>query len=283
MIGGRKWSLFKKFAEYRAQKSDMDISLPIKFSSLSEARDALNFHRFRASYAITHLGQLKVEDFDLALATWKYENDSVLTAWNSAFEKWQHNHEGSMTELERRGVKVLGILKNMCYVSLHIIRQAGERPHEDDQTAWDMFNPEFEATVSLAEDVLLSSYSSAEALPTPTFSLDMEIVGPLYGVASRCRDPYIRRRAIYVLQSCARQEGMWNAALTARVAERLVKLEEEGLGEVKSCADVPDWARISHVMPAFEKEGQRRATLSYRRLGSKHDVVRRTVEEVLEW
>jgi hypothetical protein len=274
MIGGRKWSLFQKFNEFKTLKKDsITMSMPGKFSNLSEARDALDYHRLLASYSLTKIPRISVSSYQRAFATWKLENAFLLQQWISAFETWMNEHRDSMTEMERKGTKVLGILKNMCFVSLHITRTDGNV-----QTAWDVFNPQFKEAVELAEDVLLP----ADEFPIPTFSLDMEIVGPLYGVASRCRDPYIRRRAIRLLKSCARQEGMWNAALTGRVAQRVIEIEEEGLGEVRSCNDVPDWARISNVKPTFDRDG-RKATLNYSRLKSRDVVGRKTVEEVIEW
>jgi hypothetical protein len=313
MIGGRKWSLFKRLAEYRTKKDHKSTKIPQKFASIAEARDSLNFRRYHASYSIALLPHPSETDTPSSpkpslllpsptLSAWKSENMMLFEQWLSVFEAWMEEHNDTMTDRERMACKVLGIIKNVCYVSLCVVRR-----NSDDQTVWDVFNPQFEEAVQLAEEVLLHPPSaslpvdcslsslfsdtiltqgrtSTTTMRTPTFSLDMEIVGPIYDVASRCRDPIIRRRAIHVLKTCARQEGMWNAALTARVAERVVQIEEMGLGCVRSCEDVPDWARISNVQPVFEKEG-RRARISYRRMGMEGDGerVRKMVEEVVEW
>lgn len=70
--------------------------------------------------------------------------------------------------------------------------------------------------------------------------------------------------------------------MTSKVAQRVVEIEEAGLVDVKSCEDVPDWARISNVSPLFDPVG-RKATLTYSRPESAHDNIRQTVEEVIEW
>lgn len=100
------------------------------------------------------------------------------------------------------------------------------------------------------------------------------------------------RRALHLLKShnSAWQEGIWNSTLTAKVAERVLMIEEQGLiddhvlseerglgkeqrvgggqgrGIVLSCKDVPDWARISDVEPIFVT-GERRAWVRFVRAG----------------
>jgi hypothetical protein len=101
-------------------------------------------------------------------------------------------------------------------------------------------------------------------------------------VSCRCRDPIIRRRAISILRTCGRTEGEWNAFSTSKVAQRVLDIEEAGLQNVRSCEDVPDWARISHVSPVFNPI-ERRATLTYNRIGTEHESTRQRIEEVVEW
>lgn len=63
----------------------------------------------------------------------------------------------------------------------------------------------------------------------PSFSADLGIVPPLYVVATKCRDPILRRQAIQLLRSSARREGMWDSELTARIGMWIAEVEEEGL------------------------------------------------------
>ncbi|KAK4203827.1 hypothetical protein QBC40DRAFT_12553 [Triangularia verruculosa] len=63
----------------------------------------------------------------------------------------------------------------------------------------------------------------------PSFSADLGIVPPLYVVATKCRDPHLRRQAIQLLRSSARREGMWDSELTARIGMWIAEVEEEGL------------------------------------------------------
>lgn len=61
----------------------------------------------------------------------------------------------------------------------------------------------------------------------PSFSADMGIVPPLYVVATKCRNPVIRRQAIQLLKSSSRREAMWDSNLSARIGSWIMDIEEE--------------------------------------------------------
>lgn len=101
-------------------------------------------------------------------------------------------------------------------------------------------------------------------------------------VSCRCRDPIIRRRAISTLRTCGRTEGVWDALSASRVAQRVLDIEEAGLQNVRSCEDIPGWARLSNVSPVFEPIKQR-AALTYSRSRNEHDLTTQTIKEVIKW
>ncbi|KAI9898326.1 hypothetical protein N3K66_006686 [Trichothecium roseum] len=61
----------------------------------------------------------------------------------------------------------------------------------------------------------------------PSFAADLGIVPPIWLVATKCREPRIRRRAIKVLHSSARREGMWDSAMAAKIAQWVMEVEEK--------------------------------------------------------
>jgi hypothetical protein len=69
----------------------------------------------------------------------------------------------------------------------------------------------------------------------PFFSLEAGVAEPLYVVASRCRDPTLRRRALHLLRSHPSREGIWESTLGAKIAEAGMIIEEE-------IAFGPQWA-----------------------------------------
>ena len=95
--------------------------------------------------------------------------------------------------------------------------------------AWDRFTARYEHIVELASLIVEPNPDGNTQKQRPEFSQDMNTVGPLYAVAHRCRDPVIRRKAVAILYAAPRQEGVWDSMLTARVAEKVISIEEEGL------------------------------------------------------
>jgi len=60
----------------------------------------------------------------------------------------------------------------------------------------------------------------------PTYVPDHAVVPPLFSVIQNCEGDAIRKRAYGLLSSVNRQEGLLNSRLTARVAERYIRLIE---------------------------------------------------------
>jgi hypothetical protein len=116
----------------------------------------------------------------------------------------------------------------------------------------------------------------------PVFSLDIGIATPLYVVVTRCRNPAIRRRALQLLASCNRREGIWDSTLAARVAERMVAIEENGAMSqpVLYASQIPEQARIRDLNTKFgvDRQGVIRYTKNVA-CGGPDD----KWEELLEW
>ncbi len=100
-----------------------------------------------------------------------------------------------------------------------------------EETANDRCIPDCETVVSLAEAIQSISGTREQrlALNASSFLFDMEIVSPLYYVATKCRHPQIRRRAIAVLKQTQRREGLWDSDMAAAIAERQMELEETNM------------------------------------------------------
>lgn len=62
---------------------------------------------------------------------------------------------------------------------------------------------------------------------TPSFSMSTGIIPSLFLCGVRCRDPQIRRKALHLLQTCNRREGLWDSNHAARIVEVVIRIEEE--------------------------------------------------------
>lgn len=77
-----------------------------------------------------------------------------------------------------------------------------------------------------------------------SYSFELGVVPILSGIACSCREPAIRRRAVSLLRTSRRREALWDSFLAACVCERVIEIEERGLGIVRSCSDIPEISRV---------------------------------------
>ncbi|KAL8806855.1 MAG: hypothetical protein Q9200_004892 [Gallowayella weberi] len=231
------------------------------FSSLEEARNSLDYQ--------WNLCIKRVVDFDY-LNKFKegtesqehrdsYETDrihfrAIFEQWMAAFQIFLENNVATMNSKSLQGAMVLKM--NARLGAMHLEIDTFRLLH--DQMCWDDIVPVYEEFLDLAAAVIEAQKASNENFnQKPVFQLDHSIIPPLFSVGHKCRDPFLRRKAISMLYSAPRQEGVWDSILTARVCERIMNLEEEGLGEVKCAGDVPDWKRISDIHVTFDLQARR--------------------------
>lgn len=232
----------------------IDLSKPVVFNSLADARDMLEVYTYYYRQQSTQLQDLNTQmesNYVPPASTVLRDNSlSLLMQWSTGLEEFLHKHSTSLTDRERRGAAVLQLRKLECFIMLDTLRPEDELdPGENIQ--WDRYYSSFEQMVILGESIV--DFSSS-LLPSSqqTFSLDLSIIPTMFNVASLCRDPHIRRRAISVLRTAPVQEGVWNSHFVANIAEKWIEIEEEGLGVVTSSEDVPASARLSHILPVFD-------------------------------
>lgn len=254
--------------------SGYDSVVPTSFHSLESARNSLTYIRTCAigtsqSLPNTYTAdpktgpKLPVEAAEIKLSLDLIRNSSVvrLKQWSLAFESLlQDKHDWNQSE--QRAINILSLHRVLMALnfSIDFVRAMS------DEMVWDGCLQDFEIMISYAEEVI---ESSTEAKNQPIFTLDTEIILPLYFAAVKCRHGRLRRKAIALLRSQQRQEGIWNSLLAARVAERLVEIEEEGLegleGRFIEAERVLRWKRVRGVEISLDTE-QKMARLKYIKL-----------------
>ncbi|KAN0102094.1 hypothetical protein V8E51_012604 [Hyaloscypha variabilis] len=224
-----------------------------------------------------------------------------LRQWSSAFASLLASHPApDSTPLNKATIALIKLHKIIMDISFKIDYWRAL----NDEMVWDEHLLEFSEVVSLAEEFIL--YSTPPVSPHSQsrsqshirsqvqnrqviFNLDVGLIVPLYFVIGKCRSHALRTKAIELLRRSERQEGVSNSLMAARMAERLVELEEEG---GNGDGWVPKERRISGIevrFPSEVGEGERGAWVRYQiprgrdpRSGEKVGEGK-TVEEWVEW
>ena len=264
--------------------------IPVAFISLEQARNSLDYHW---NIFIDFLNRVENEAGDAknaetgghrspdALRTTEIVRQEILDTfegWLVAFQAFLQAHGKSLNSRGLQAIRTLEMSHSFAMIYLNLTPV-----NVYDETAWDMFTDRFEHVVNLAALVVESSICDKPTQKRgPGFTLDLFTVAPLYAVAHKCRHPIIRRKAVSLLYAAPRQEGIWDSMIAGRVAERLIGIEESGLGNVARCEDIPDWARISDVEVKFDMH-ERQGTVKFSRQRSPLEKVRHTVMDVVKW
>lgn len=143
--------------------------------------------------------------------------------------------------------------------------------------------PKMKEMVCLCEQIMGYISDGTEALEGRTsFCLDIGYVIPLYTVASQCPDIATRWRAIALLRSKSRQEGLWNSLVVANAAERILEIEESMGKELVLCAPVVSQSSSQNPRTVLQLDS-RGVRLHYVQPGQDDTVPVGVVEEVVTW
>ena len=270
--------------------------IPRCFTTLEQAQNSLYFHRNRCLKAAFEWPEVTANGSSAKTWTNKISADyhtkslklfqDTSTKWASAFQAFLERYSMALDSTSLQGAAVLKI--NQLIATLCVESYNSKAPEY--QTPWDNYRPMCEEIIDLATTIVRmqgETDRSTACKKAPVFSLDVSIVAPLHMVAYRCRDPTLRRRAIALLYSAPRQEGLWHSILTARVCEKIMQVEERGLGQVNSCEDIPDCNRITKIDGNFDMQDRkgylRLSRASDNSPGFGHGVEVVYLYELIEW
>jgi hypothetical protein len=198
--------------------------LSFSFHALAEARDAL--------YDLMEKGQAVLRA--AMICKWAPDNSSItpealyplrhrmlwsLDSWAEAFTTLDCSLDPSALYSDIYASTLLRLYHLITYIWVSTCLDKSE-------TAFDSHMVGFTSIINLSE-LLLAKGSAANALPHFTF--EMGLIPPLYFTAINCRHPTLRRKAVSLLRQGSRRESLWDAEPMARIAERVIELEESGL------------------------------------------------------
>jgi hypothetical protein len=205
------------------------ISPKLKLSSLQEARDSLLklALQYRRDMSMAQSKALGLR-FD---------------SWIKAFGEFRTTIDGnSLSPTEKRAFALLELHKRYLYINIAALNQ----PDRDDPSMWDLWTDQFREMIQFATEAGGFDDLDAPTDQQPQFYMEIGILPALFFLSAKCRDPHVRRQAIDIMQTNHIQEGIWNSEMAAKVAKRVMALEE-GEFTVKSSNDIDDIARVRRV------------------------------------
>jgi hypothetical protein len=218
------------------QKPIVKNDVPIRFSNLAEAFPfalTLATCAIRHSRRASHAFNLKAPKEDL-----EKEQDSLcdyVYQWKRAFRPLLLETE---TGQHIENQDYLGTLQlHTCVMSFEILVSTSLSTKE---TIFDRYNEQFRRIVILGRR-LFEMDKESRKVDYLRVQFGLGLIMTLYYIATRCRDPSIRREAIAILWEWPSKNGVWDSLQAAQIAEWIVGIEEE-----KACGNIliPEEARV---------------------------------------
>ncbi|KAK9781214.1 putative transcriptional regulatory protein [Seiridium cardinale] len=249
----------------------------LSFSSIEEAKSVYEYGY--CMFINNHVSQRECDPaqapIDIKSQMGYYS--ALLLRFLQAIQELVESQRGFLTPKADIAAAVLQLHVLNTYVSLYV-----EYSPPEDRPSWDTFMPQFIEMVSLGEKIVSFASAGCETgRQPPSFCLDMGYVIPLFTVASQCHEPALRRRAIVLLRSTWRQEGLWNSLVIAQAAERIMEIQETELMATSS-NDSPGLWMSPAVRPILQLDG-RGVRLQYMRQGQGEGTEVKVVEQVVNW
>lgn len=233
-----------------------DFNTPTSFSGIREAHVSLSHLFNRFSHWEIWI-QPETSSDDRPEAEWIIsEREKIreqLRVWDSAFrtlsKRLQHEPGTLLLLLQRKVIQVL------WEQDMDGLGEMG----------WDKHNALFRQAVGYAEAYMEMTTAGRphDSTQERKFILTMteDIVLPLFCISTKCRHSATRRRALEILKTCNRQEGVWNSYDCASIAEELVGFEER---DASDDGTVQESARIYTI--DFDLEHENAQNISYKKL-----------------
>jgi hypothetical protein len=158
---------------------------------------------------------------------------SYLTQWLVTWDAFKRSR-GQLSDDYRKAYQVVHAYHTMATIMLSTCLN----PH--DETIFDTQTNQF--TYLVAQLVELHDIRTIKVLPGNLMDMthsvsDLGWIAPLYFVATKCRVHRVRLQAVRLLESTSHREGIWDSKITARVAKKVMEIEE---GDYYKSPDIDD-------------------------------------------
>jgi hypothetical protein len=199
------------------------------------------------------------ENSSSTVAAQQFISDSI-SRWEAAFVPlWKE------LRFESQSTRLPAVILNLQvkYIRFDLLASS-----TDDQTVFDSYTDDFLEMIDLAQYVFENNESRRNH-----FHLESQVVLPLCITAFRCRDKDIRMRALSLTFKYPRREGVLDGVFLGQAIAWVVELEEN----YRSEGQIPDWARIRHILGTPDGTAVKLRCLQRTSALSEEVVERRTV------
>lgn len=203
------------------------------WSEISEARDSLVILSNRTMSFLEAVGS----DRNTRGLPWQVRQQQALlqglAAWLSAFESLMRRCGRRLKKTDPRGPVLLRLhhRTNQIWVTVALSR---------DELIFDQLDDDFRAILAYTEDLLELNASLDKDAVLSVFSLETGLISSLSYVASKWRNPVLRRKAISLMYRCPQKEGLWSMQQYAILARIIVQIEEADVAHLPLEQRIPE-------------------------------------------
>jgi hypothetical protein len=229
---------------------------PLKFASLADARCVLYYLvdiGFTLIYDVKSYRSkgVKEENSD---TTSIVDGDALQARHKDIIRElanWRHAFEACLafSDLDRQDMRTAKLLTmRHCLMIVFLDSMVSGSDYVCDR------NSLCEMSIATDSAAFVVKYD-ADILQGPSFTFESEVVGPVYWVAAKCRQPAIRRRALELLyerEKTNRVESLTMIKHTIAMATRVIEIEEGGLKIPRGNKDFKDYQHKFDVISRDE-------------------------------
>ncbi|KAJ5334617.1 hypothetical protein N7452_007020 [Penicillium brevicompactum] len=190
----------------------------------------------------------------------RYKNtESSAESPNALLHQWKATLDASTFSEERPVLQKCthNLLELYFHVSVVII----DTYHAQTETIFDQHTDRFQLIIDLAESIASMCVEKTEDFSL-LFSFDLGITPPMFLVASRCRHPLIRRKAVALMLQSPFYHGVWQDRYSGLCAQRIMEIEEDGIEILMDHIMIPEDRRVRKISADLQ-EGECRITMQF--------------------
>ncbi|KAL9079940.1 MAG: hypothetical protein Q9159_007683 [Coniocarpon cinnabarinum] len=155
-----------------------------------------------------------------------------------SIEQWEHAFTPMLDckDVDQRAAQLLRSIVILDRIWISRCLQSRE------ECAFDIYTEDFHELIQSMETVV---GEDLEARVMPSFTIDTGMISTLFFTSVKCRNRYLRRRAVELIRKCPRKEGLFDSVEMSMVSEFIIETEERGMPPLP-CDELPvEESRVS--------------------------------------